>query len=30
MRGTSRNKEVDGKDFVGAVENFRMIAEWTA
>ena len=30
MRGTSRNEEVDRKDIVRAVENFRMIAKWTA
>jgi hypothetical protein len=30
MRGTPWNKEVDGKDLVCAVQNFRMIAEWTA
>lgn len=30
MRGTSRNKEVDWKNIVRAVENLRVIAEWTA
>jgi hypothetical protein len=30
MRGTSWNEEIDWKDIVRAVENFRMVAEWTA
>ncbi len=30
MRGASRHKEVDGKEAIRAVENFRMIAKRTA
>jgi len=30
MRRASRNKEVDGKNLVCAVQHFGMIAEWTA
>ena len=29
MRGTSRNKEVDGKNLVRAIQNFGMVAKWS-